>query len=43
MRKLLARMGSFTGYTLLIAMAIFYLIALIAIIILALYAFTGGN
>ncbi|WP_268748587.1 hypothetical protein MHI48_27965 [Paenibacillus sp. FSL H7-0942] len=43
MRKLLAHMGSFTGYTLLIAMAIFYLIALIAIIILALYAFTGGN
>ncbi|WP_272907692.1 hypothetical protein MHB43_29620 [Paenibacillus sp. FSL H8-0317] len=43
MRKLLACMGSFTGYTLLIGMAIFYLIALVAIIILALYAFTGGN
>lgn len=43
MRKLLARMGSFTGYTLLIAMATFYLIALVAIIMLALYAFIGGN
>ncbi|WP_268801827.1 hypothetical protein [Paenibacillus amylolyticus] len=43
MRKFLARIGSYTGYTLLIAMAIFYLIALIVIIILALYAFTGEN
>ncbi|MEK4363537.1 hypothetical protein MKX68_13810 [Paenibacillus sp. FSL M8-0212] len=43
MKKLLARMGSYTGYTLLISMAIFYLIALVAIIILALYAFTGEN
>ncbi|MGN7415081.1 hypothetical protein [Paenibacillus sp. SAF-068] len=43
MKKLLARMGSYTGYALLIAMAVFYLIALIAIIILALYAFTGEN
>lgn len=42
LKKLLARFGSYTGYALLIGMAIFYLIALVAIIILALYAFTGG-
>ncbi|WP_282435648.1 MULTISPECIES: hypothetical protein [unclassified Paenibacillus] len=43
MRKLLVRMCAYTGYTLLIGMAIFYLIALITIIILAFYAFTGEN
>ncbi|MDT9720368.1 hypothetical protein QVE09_15730 [Paenibacillus sp. ClWae2A] len=43
MKKILSRMGSFTGYTLLIGIAIFYLIAFVAIIILALYAFTGVN
>ncbi|MEO2209919.1 hypothetical protein ACMX2M_27425 [Paenibacillus polymyxa] len=43
MKKLLARMGSYTGYTLLIGIALFYLIAFVAIIILALYAFAGVN
>ncbi|WFR64150.1 hypothetical protein P9222_08205 [Paenibacillus amylolyticus] len=43
MKKLFSRMGSYTGYALLTALAIFYLIALAAIIILALYAFTGDN
>lgn len=42
LKKLLAPFGSYTGYALLIGMAIFYLILLVAIIILALYAFTGG-
>ncbi|WP_301290201.1 hypothetical protein [Paenibacillus sp. 1781tsa1] len=42
LRRLFVRICSYTGYALLIGMAIFYLIALVAIIILALYAFTGG-
>lgn len=43
MKKLLARMGSYTAYTLLIGIALFYLIAFVVIIILALYAFAEVN
>ncbi|MEC0126267.1 MULTISPECIES: hypothetical protein [Paenibacillus] len=42
MKKLFARMGSFTGYIFLVAVGAFYLIALVAIILLAIYAFRGG-
>ncbi|MFC9711081.1 hypothetical protein ACFTRD_23290 [Paenibacillus sp. NPDC056933] len=42
MKKWFARMGSFTGYLFLIAVGAFYLIALIAIILLAIYVFRGG-
>ncbi|WP_440113707.1 hypothetical protein [Paenibacillus sp. QZ-Y1] len=42
MKKLLARIGSFSGYTFLIALGAFYFISLLAIIILAIYAFRGG-
>ncbi|OME85789.1 hypothetical protein BK122_02670 [Paenibacillus pabuli] len=42
MKKLFARMGSFTGYFFLIAVGAFYLFALVAIILLAIYVFKGG-
>lgn len=42
MKKLFARMGSFTGYIFLVAVGAFYLIALVAIILLAIYVFRGG-
>ncbi|WP_282189426.1 hypothetical protein [Paenibacillus pabuli] len=41
MKKWFARMGSFTGYIFLIAMGAFYLIALVTIILLAIYVFRG--
>lgn len=42
MKKLLERIGSFTGYTFLITIGAFYFIALLAVIILAIYTFRGG-
>ncbi|SEM05645.1 hypothetical protein [Paenibacillus sp. OK003] len=42
MKKWFARVGSFTGYIFLIAVGAFYLFALVAIILLAIYVFKGG-
>ncbi|WP_405154196.1 hypothetical protein [Paenibacillus sp. FSL K6-0108] len=41
MKKWFVRMSSFTGYIFLIAVGAFYLIALVAIILLAIYVFRG--
>ncbi|SDK89218.1 hypothetical protein SAMN05428961_103139 [Paenibacillus sp. OK060] len=43
MKKWFARMGSFTGYIFLVAVGTFYLVALVAIILLAIYVFKGGS
>ncbi|OAX46254.1 hypothetical protein [Paenibacillus sp. AD87] len=43
MKKWFARMGSFTGYIFLVTVGTFYLIALVAIILLAIYVFKGGS
>lgn len=42
MKKWLVRIGTYTGYSLLIALAIFCLVSLAAIIMLAIYDFQGG-
>ncbi|WP_434749120.1 hypothetical protein [Paenibacillus amylolyticus] len=43
MKKWLARIGAYTGYSFLIVLALFYLVFLGAIILLAIYDFQGGS
>lgn len=42
MKKWFIRFGTYTGYSFLIALSLFYLIFLAAIIMLAIYNFQGG-
>ncbi|MGQ8873505.1 hypothetical protein [Paenibacillus sp. TSA_86.1] len=43
MKKWLARISAFTGYSFLITLALFYLFFLAVIIMLAIYDFQGGT
>lgn len=43
MKKWLVRIGAYTGFSFLIALALFYLFFLAVIIMLAIYDFQGGT